>query len=289
MNIITKIGGKANYFRNIYLWKKFSKQVRSREQSLLSELNKFDKSILVAGCQRSGTTALSRVITTSDAMVNYWFGSDDELDAALILSGTVQHTPRGRYCFQTTYLNERYPEYLQHKGQYKLIWIVRNPFSVIHSMLNNWSRFALDELFESCGVEQADQKLQHKYHQVSKHGVAPIQRACLAYNGKTSQLFYLLNNLSKNDIMIVDYDLLVEKKAEVLADIYNFVDLDFRLEYSEKISSGSLNKSMSLSHNDRSLVERLCVPVYEQAKKHHYTFVDQQCATTISTVKRDRS
>jgi Holliday junction resolvasome RuvABC ATP-dependent DNA helicase subunit len=38
-------------------------------------------------------------------MVDFSSGEDDELDAALILAGFVEHTPRGRYCFQTTYLN----------------------------------------------------------------------------------------------------------------------------------------------------------------------------------------
>jgi hypothetical protein len=48
-------------------------------------------------------------------MTQYYFGSDNELDAALILSGRVAHEPQGRYCFQTTYLNECYSEYFEHR------------------------------------------------------------------------------------------------------------------------------------------------------------------------------
>jgi ligand-binding sensor domain-containing protein len=44
---------------------------------------------------------------------NYWFGRDDELDAALILSGHVDHQQNGRYCFQTTYINECFREYFE--------------------------------------------------------------------------------------------------------------------------------------------------------------------------------
>lgn len=274
MNLLGKLRGKANQIRNIYLWKRFAKHVRLHRDDLLSELDKFDNSILVAGCQRSGTTALSRVITSSDGMVNYWSGSDDELDAALILAGDVKHSPRGRYCFQTTYLNECFPEYYRHKGKYKLIWVVRNPFSVVHSMLHNWGRFALNELFDSCGLELADIKVQRKYRQFGKIAVPSIKRACLAYNGKTSQLFDLLRQLDKDQILVVDYDLLVENKSEILPDIYEFVGLEFRKVYCEKISSGSLNKAERLSTIDRSVVEQLCVPVYEQVRKFHYAFDD---------------
>lgn len=274
MDIITKLRGRVGYVRNIYAWKKFGKQVRSQKQYLLSELDKFNNSILVAGCQRSGTTALSRVITTSEGMVNYWFSIDDELDAALILAGSVTHSPRGRYCFQTTYLNECYPEYFQHKGRYKLIWIVRNPFSVVRSMLNNWSRFALNELFDSCGLALADEKVQENYQRFGSLTVPRIQRACLAYNGKSSQLFELMANLDKNQLMVVDYDLLVENKAKILPAIYDFVGLEFRNEYCEKISSGSVNKAAHLSSSDRSIVERLCVPVYEKTRNYHYEFSD---------------
>ena len=91
----------------------------------------FGGAILVTGCQRSGTTILSRIITRSDGMVDYWFGRDDELDAALILSGHVWHSPVGRYCFQTTYLNECYEEYFQCDLNQKIIWMIRSPYSVI--------------------------------------------------------------------------------------------------------------------------------------------------------------
>ena len=209
MNIAEKLRGKADRVRNIYLWKKFAKEVRSRQPHLLSELSQFDSPILVAGCQRSGTTALSRAITSSDGMANFRFSVDDELDAALILSGSVKHFPNGRYCFQTTYLNECYTEYTRNKGKYQLIWMIRNPFSVVHSIMDNWSKFAFDELFESCGLAVADEATQHKFKKYGKSADPKIERACLAYNGKTSQLFDLTKNLDNQQLLVVDYDLMV--------------------------------------------------------------------------------
>jgi len=98
----------------IITWKKFAPEVRPGGCNLLARLDEFPNSILVSGCQRSGTTMLLRLITQSEGMVNYWFGRDDELDAALILSGFEPHTPHGRYSFQTTYLNECAHEYYDH-------------------------------------------------------------------------------------------------------------------------------------------------------------------------------
>ena len=77
----------------IKTWRRFAREVRPKGCRLLSRLERFPKSVLVTGCQRSGTTMLSRIITQSEGMTNYWFGKDDELDAALILSGEVEYDP----------------------------------------------------------------------------------------------------------------------------------------------------------------------------------------------------
>lgn len=138
--------------RNITSWKGFARRVRSQGCQLLAHLDEFPNSVLVMACQRSGTTALARVITTSEGMTNYWFGRDDELDAALMLSGQIRYFSTRRHCFQTTYINECYREYLEHTNGHKLIWVIRNPFSVIYSMLHNWGRFAFNELFRACGA-----------------------------------------------------------------------------------------------------------------------------------------
>ena len=88
----------------IETWKHFAKKVRSRGCNLLSNLSQYSDTIFVAGCQRSGTTAVANIITASDGMINYWTGKDSELDAALLLSGHSSYKKNGRYCFQTTYL-----------------------------------------------------------------------------------------------------------------------------------------------------------------------------------------
>ena len=134
-------------------WKRFHNEVRTNGCNLLDNLIEYPDSVLVSGCQRSGTTILARVITQSEGMVNDWRRSDDELDAALILSGKEKRKNVGRYCFQTTYLNECYGEYFNKNYKFKLIWVLRNPLSVIYSMRYNWGSLSFNELYDACGSE----------------------------------------------------------------------------------------------------------------------------------------
>lgn len=247
----------------IKTWPKFAKSVRSKQGALLSRLDDFPDSILIGGCQRSGTTMLARIITQSEGMVNYWFGPDDELDAALILSGNVDHESRGRYCFQTTYLNERYPEYFEHEN-FRMVWILRNPHSVVYSMLHNWRRFALNELFGSCATQLLDDRHRRRFEMFGQWSVPRLLRACLAYNAKTSQIRQLRVRLDESRLQVVDYDDLVKNKARILPRIYEFLGLPYKIEYEQAIKASSLTKSSTASQHEQDAVERLSMPIYNQ-------------------------
>ena len=253
---------------HITSWPKFAKEVRSKNCNLLKELYKFPNSVLVTGCQRSGTTMLSRVITKSNGMVNYWFGKDDELDAALILSGAVSHEPHGRDCFQTTYLNERYSEYFMQDDDFRIIWVLRNPFSVVYSLLYNWKRFAFNELFRTCGTDFLNWEDRCRYDMFGRMGVGRIKRACMAYNGKVLQLNEIIERIGKARIMVVEYDQLVNNKERQLPEIYDFITLEFKPEYLEYIHAKSTDKARHLSEKQKQVVQKMSVPIYEDAKKH---------------------
>ena len=118
-------------------WVKFEKQIRKRDDQLLEKLNDFPNAILVAGCQRSGTTAITNILREAIGMPPFSVTRDDELDGALILCGHASSSFQGRCCFQTTYLNERVTEYSKH-DDFKLTWVIRNPHAVVSSML--WAK-----------------------------------------------------------------------------------------------------------------------------------------------------
>lgn len=251
---------------HIKTWKQFDKKVRPEMSNLLKNLDNFSNSVLVTGCQRSGTTILSRIITQSDGMVNFWFGKDDELDGALILSGLVNYTKPGRHCFQTTYLNECYHEYFNYSNGHKIIWVLRNPLSVVYSLLYNWERRPLNGLFDGCGVHLLNDKQKIRYEKYGHWVINRLSKACLSYNGKTQQLFEIKERLGDRKVMVVEYEDLVLKGEKVLSAIYDFLELQYKPSYTDKISLKSLSKADRLSFAKKAFIEKNCMPIYEKAK-----------------------
>jgi hypothetical protein len=245
-------------------WHRFGKERLATDSSFLKCLADYKDAVLVAGCQRSGTTMLARLITGSEGMVDYYFGVDDEHDAALLLQGRVEKPVEGRYCFQTTYLNECYLEYYKVDTPYKLIWVVRNPYSVVCSILYNWERFALNELFEACGRDLLEPLARRRYQLFGVNGLSRLERACYGYAGKTAQALELAEKLSVEQFRVVDYEHLVASKDKVLPKIYDFINLRYDTSYAARINTHSLDKANRLSKKQRKMIDRLCLPVCEQ-------------------------
>lgn len=247
-------------------WKQFAYQVRARQPRLLDELKRFPDAILVTGCQRSGGTMLSRLITGSQGMTRFWFSKDEELDAAQVLSGAVDYRGSGRHCFQTTYLNERHAEYLTQPQPFHMVWTLRNPHSVVYSMVYNWKRFALDELFLACGYAHMDAADRVRFLRWGKWGVPPLRRAAYAFCGKVSQLETLHAALPAERLTVLEYDTLVREKAQWLPALYGRLGLAWDPAYADQVSERSLGKKDRLSPDERAEVDRLCADTYRRAR-----------------------
>lgn len=249
-----------------YSWEKFHKEVRVKGCDLLRELDGFSNPVFIAGCQRSGTTALARLIMKSEGMVSHWMSRDDELDGAMILSGLIKSPVDGRHCFQTTYMNECYTEYFDVANDFKLIWVLRNPYSVVYSMHYNWGRFSFNELFAGCGYQMMPVELQKKYQRFGKLALPRIKRACYSYNGKVKQAVELMDRLGPEKMMIIDYDDLVSEKEKILVRIYQFIGLPFDKVYMDKIHGKSIAKSSNLDLYEKNSIDLISMPLYEKVK-----------------------
>lgn len=223
---------------------------------------------MVTGCQRSGTTALARVITQCDEVVNFRFSKDEELDGALILADEIDYQPKpGRYCFQTTYLNERFSEYCMHKTGHKVIWVLRNPYSVIYSILHNWRDFGMNELFMGCGTKFLNEKEMKWFNIFNKFSVSRIRRACYAYAGKTEQIYTLYEELGKKKFLMIEYDEMVNKKEILLPHIFSFINLPYKKKFGAMLHTRSINIKEKLSRKEKTEIDKICLPVYETALK----------------------
>jgi hypothetical protein len=255
-------------------WQRFHRGVRRPGLPLLKDLLKYPQSVLVAGCQRSGTTMLTRLIAGSSYFSRLALTRDDELDAALALAGFIDLPKERRYCFQTTYLNEHYRDYQTLGPQQRLIWVLRNPYSVVHSMLHNWKRFGLNELYESCGIDSTSSNRLRRTALPWPFGPSRIEKACLAYRGKVSQTLPLKGLVKPDQLLVVEYDALVAAPAELLPRIFAFARTPYVASMADSIRRDSAKKADRLSSSSRKLIEALALPSYRQgitAISHGFT------------------
>jgi hypothetical protein len=220
--------------------------------------------VLVAGCQRSGTTAVARMLYQAGGVAQHRFGKDDELDAALLLSGYVEKPMSGRPVFQTTYLNERVSEYFEHE-RFRLIWILREPSAVVYSMLFNWRRGALRRLYDACGRDLRTASSPDFHDPGRALFRSRFDKACASYWAKTRQTFELIERLGKDRLLVVDYNELVLDKQVLIPKIFDFAGLDFREEFLDSVHSDSV-RPVRWGDGKARRIGLVCQPVYEQAK-----------------------
>ena len=249
--------------RRYNTWKKFHHGPRQRNEPLFAKLARYPDCVLVAGCQRSGTTMLTRIIARSQGFQRFALTHDDELDAALILAGDVDVPGDRRYCFQTTYLNERYAEYAMLGPRQRLIWVLRNPFSVVHSMVYNWKRFALDELYEGCGLACAKSNRLRRTSVPWPLGPSRVEKACLSYSAKTSQIFAVRELMQQHQLLIVEYDALVRTPGKELRRVFDFIGEPYDDSYASAVRTDSIRRADRLSVRVRRLIEEYAVPAYQ--------------------------
>ena len=247
-------------------WARFHSGPRQwQSKALLAAADRYRRSIYVAGCQRSGTTMVTRIIAGADGFRPLALTRDDELDAALALCGLIDLPNGSRYALQTTYLNEMYREYAQAPGDARLIWMIRNPYSVVFSMLHHWRRAALDRLYSGLSTLSPPPARKSGVLGVLL-GTARIEKACSAYALKTGQVREIRSWLPASRLMVVDYDDLIRDPTTWLRAIFEFAETPFRDSYVHAIRSDRRHLGDRLSGRAQALVKELALPVYEECR-----------------------
>jgi hypothetical protein len=245
-------------------WQRFRRGVRNPGLPLLKHLSRYPRCVLVAGCQRSGTTMVTRLIAAAPGFTRLALTADDELDAALALAGFIDLPRERRYCFQTTYLNECYGEYRALGADQRLIWVLRNPYSVVYSMLYNWRRFGLNELYQGCGVQSTSSPRLRRGGLLWPFGPSRIEKACLAYRGKVAQILGIRQLLRPEQLLVVDYDRLVAAPQDALPGMFAFAGAPYEAGYAQLVRGDSARKADGLPARARRLIEQLALPTYRE-------------------------
>ena len=245
-------------------WQRFHHGPRRESQPLLRALPRYPDCVLVAGCQRSGTTMLTRLIAGARAFRPLRLTSDDELDAALALAGYVDLPTGSRYCFQTTYLNERYEEYATLGSRQKLLWVIRNPHSVAYSMLHNWRRWGLNELYEASRELAVQREPALGQGMGWPFGPSRARKACIAYVGKRAQILRIRQIVPAAQLMVIEYDEVVQQPAAWLPRIFEFIGEPYDPVYAAAVRSDSVGKANRLPERTRAQLEQLAMPTYRE-------------------------
>lgn len=241
-------------------WADFDELVALPGRPLLARLDDYEDSLLVGGCAGSGTTAIARLFKRTDGIADHAFGHDDELDGALLLAGHVERFDDRRHCFQTSYLGDRFREYFEHHD-FRLIWILREPATVVSGMLNAWKRAALDRLLPAGGGRPYPETTERSL----SIGVSRLDRACAAYAESIERTFEIAQRLGPR-AAIVDYDNLATHRAQLLPQLCAFAGTPFDRRHLCHLHGKSVHKAHTLAKWEAARVAELAAPVYRRAR-----------------------
>lgn len=240
-------------------WTEFEELVAVRGRPLLARLDDYEDALLIAGCAWSGDTAIARLLKRTDGIADHGFGHDDELDGALLLAGHVDRFDARRHCFQTTYLSHRFGEYFEH-DDFRLIFLLREPLSVVGAMLNSWKRAALDRLLPAGGGPPYPESASRV-----PLGASRLDKACAAYVESVARTAEIASRLGPR-VAIVDYDELAARRARLLPQLFEFARVPFDPGLLSHLHGKSVHKGHTLAAWETALVEQLAAPAYLRAR-----------------------
>ena len=222
------------------------------DRPLLAELDRFPDALLIAGCDWSATTAVTRLFKRLPCFADSSWGHDDELDGALLLAGEQPRSSDLRHCFQTTYLCERYREYFLHE-RFRLVWIVREPPAAVCSLLSSRDR-----------ALPARKVLGLAGKSAAAGGASRLEKACAAYVASIRQTLELKERLRER-VAVIDYDELAADRNRLLPALCRFAAVDCDARVLRHLHGKSVRKGMLLPF-EQAIVDELAMPAYRRAR-----------------------
>jgi hypothetical protein len=222
------------------------------DDPFLAKLDEYPGALLIAGCDWSATTAITRLFKRLPSFADSSWGHDDELDGALLLAGRRERRAVGRDCFQTTYLRDRYREYFAH-DDFKLVWIVREPRATVRSLLASRGRaLPARNALGLCGKSAGGQ------------GTSRLEKACAAYLASIRQTTELKERLGER-VAVVDYDELAADRNRLLPALCRFAGVACDAHVLRHLHGKSVRKG-SLAGFEAAIVDQLALPAYRRAR-----------------------
>jgi hypothetical protein len=213
-------------------WSTFEREFREPGKRLLKGLSQFKRCVLVSGCQRSGTTLLTKVLSSGQTFTR-------EHQASLILAGALPYKGNSKCpVLQSTYVNEAWNEYLEHDN-FKLVWVIRDPFRTIYSMMFNWNLDSIHRFLRYSGYRKDEGNI--------------LESCCTIYNIKAMQLMHLKRELGDR-VIPVRYESVVNNKEVIVPKLYEKTGLKFNKGALNIVRNKHANRWKSL--DDIEIIEK---------------------------------
>ena len=222
------------------------------DRPVLARLDDYPDALLIAGCDSSAATAITRLFQRLPCFADSSWDHDDELDGALLLAGLQDGPTEGRHCFQTSFVRERYREYFAHDN-YRLIWILREPRAAVRSLL---------------GLRQGTLPRRTALGLAPKSGGGPsasrLEKACATYLATIRQTAELRERLGER-IAVIDYDDLARDRARALPALCRFASVGCDSRVLRHLHGKSVRKG-ALASWEGAIVDELALPAYRRAR-----------------------
>ena len=131
-------------------------------------------------------------------------------------------------------------------------------------MAYNWKRFALNELYEDVGAARATSQRLRRAKAPWPFGTSQVEKACLAYSAKTSQVLAIQKFVRPHQLLILEYDALVRDLARWLRRVFEFIDEPYQDTYASFVRQDSIHKADRLSRRVTQVIEAYAVPTYKE-------------------------
>ena len=250
---------------------KFFLKKKNVQQSLIPPVQ--EKRILfIIGCQRSGTTMMQKVfekdlkskVYGEFSKLSYWDPKKIRLNPMDQLKREFGKVSPPLIVLKPLVETQNIDELLDYFPESKALWMFRNYKDVTASNLINFGpKNGINDLrpivkgdplnWRSEGASEQVRKVVSKYF---SEDMKETDAAALFWYARNS-LFFDLDMQNKPEIMMCRYDDLVKNPAEMVPEIYDFIDSPFPGgEIVKDINANSIGKGKDIKLNPE--IEALC-------------------------------
>lgn len=240
-----------------------------------------EQTILVAGCQRSGTNMLMDMLDLSFSTDVFHERDSRAFDNYQMREQSIIHSLKARslaptFVIKTLCELETIPQLQLTLAPAKVVWIYRDYRDVVNSMLKSFRNQAKqitrlssgeDDSWWGKGLSLENLTLLQR---LVTEDISDADAAALQWYVRNSLLFEL-DLLADANVLLINYEQLVTEPQSVLADVFAFCNLNYESQFGEQIFAHSVGKQNARQF--RPDIAELCDGLFERLNQacpaHH--------------------